>query len=157
MAEQPPPKVEEQTRRPSLRQRLGSKLQSLRVPNARERRHSSTQEDGTAASAERSSSGALPTVMSPRSREGALLGASPACAMQCPTYGAHRHASWHMVTLLPSMEKEHCEAHMAFLHASYRGGVFGFRRHPPASPRSRIAFWRTVPPCTRNRQHPFNL
>ena len=67
MAEQQP--IDRQQNRMSLRETLGSRFQSLRGLRSRERKSS---QDGPA-SKDRPASNAGPTVLSPRSREGALL------------------------------------------------------------------------------------
>lgn len=77
MADQALPKLDGQGSRPSLRERLGTRLQILR--GAKERRRT-TQED---ARAERAGSGPAPTVMSPRSREGVIL---PVQRLTLPPY-----------------------------------------------------------------------
>ena len=72
MADQVTPKA----RRPSMRERLSTRLQTLRTPtSAKERQASLGQEDASAAAVAhaRPAGSAAPGVMSPRSREGASM------------------------------------------------------------------------------------
>jgi hypothetical protein len=80
MADQLTPKA----RRPSIRERLSTRLQSLRTPAAAKERQGSGQEDGSAGTATHAHPAGLasPAVMSPRSREGTCMeqGAMVLCA-----------------------------------------------------------------------------